>query len=64
MANLRTGSTGGALATVLIAIVVIWLVLKLLGVALKLAGLLILVGLGAFAFLAIKKRIGGPGGNA
>ena len=64
MADLKSGSVGGALATILIAIVVIWLVLKLLGVALKLAGLLILVGLGAVAFLAITKRLGGPGGRA
>ena len=60
MANLNGRSAGGALATVLIAIVVIWLGLKLLGVALKLAGLLILVGLGAAAYLAITRRIGGP----
>ena len=60
MANLKGRSVGGTLATILIAIVVIWLGLKLLGVALKLVGLLILVGLGAVAFLAVTKRIGGP----
>ena len=60
MADLKGRSAGGALATVLIAIVVIWLVLKLLGVALKLVGLLILVGLGAAAYVAITRRIGGP----
>ena len=64
MADLKGRSAGGALATVLIAIVVIWLVLKLLGVALKLVGLLILIGVGAVVFLAVTKRIGGPGGRA
>ena len=64
MANLGGKSVGGTLATILIAIVVIWLGLKLLGVALKLVGLLILVGLGAVAFLAVTKRIGGPSGRA
>ena len=54
-------SVGGAIATVLIAIVLVWLVLKLLGVAFKLIGLLILVGIGAAIFFAVKGRIGGPG---
>ena len=57
-------STGGAIATILIAIVVIWIVLKLIGVAFKLVGLLILAGLGVAAYLAVTKRIGGPGGRA
>ena len=60
MANDRGKSLGGAIATVLIAILLIWLVLKLLGVAFKLAGLLILVGIGVVAYLAVTKRIGGP----
>ena len=64
MANPHTKSIGGAIATVLIAIVAIWLVLKLLGVALKLIGLLILAGIGVAAYLAITRRIGGPGGRA
>ena len=64
MAGPRGQSIGGAIATVLIAIVAIWLVLKLLGVALKLVGLLILAGLGVAAYLAITKRIGGPDGRA
>jgi len=64
MAGPRGQSIGGAVATVLIAIVAIWLILKLLGVALKLVGLLILAGLGVAAYLAITKRIGGPDGRA
>ena len=54
-------SIGGAIATVLIAIVAIWLVLKLVGVAFKLIGLLILAGIGVAAYLAITQRSGGPG---
>ena len=53
-------SAGGTIATILIAIVVIWLGFKLLGVALKLVGLLILVGLGVAAYVAVTKRLGGP----
>jgi hypothetical protein len=64
MANQGGKSLGGAIATVLIAIVLIWVVLKLVGVAFKLIGLLILAGLGVAAYLAITKRIGGPGGRA
>jgi hypothetical protein len=39
-------------------------VLKLVGVALKAVGLLILLGLGVVAYLAVTKRIGGPKGRA
>jgi hypothetical protein len=61
MANDRGKSLGGAIATVLIAILLIWLVLKLLGVAFKLVGLLILGGIAVVAYLAVTRRIGGPG---
>jgi dolichol kinase len=64
MANGSGRSVGGAIATVLVAIVVIWLVLKLLGVALKLVALLVLAGIGVVAYLAVTKRIGGPDGRA
>jgi dolichol kinase len=57
-------SIGGAIATVLIAIVLIWVALKLLGVAFKLVALLIIGGLAIAAYLAVTKRIGGPGGRA
>ena len=57
-------SVGGAIATILIAIVAIWIVLKLIGVAFKLIGLVILAGLAVAAYLAVTKRIGGPGGRA
>ena len=60
MAGQGGKSLGGAVATILIAIIVIWLVLKLLGVALKLAGVLILLGVGAALFFAVRGRIGGP----
>jgi hypothetical protein len=60
MANDRGKSLGGAIATVLIAILLIWLVLKLLGVAFKLVGLLILGGIAVVAYLAVTRRIGGP----
>ena len=64
MANGRGQSIGGAIATVLIAIVLVWLVLKLLGVAFKLVGLLIIGGIAVAAYLAVTRRIGGPGGRA
>jgi hypothetical protein len=60
----RRGSTGRTISTILVAIVLIWLVLKLVGVALKAVGLLILLGLGVVAYLAVTKRIGGPKGRA
>jgi dolichol kinase len=60
MARQGGHSLGGSIATILIAIIVIWLVLKLLGVALKLVGLLILVGVAAALFFAVRGRIGGP----
>ena len=60
MARQSGQSVGGAIAMRIVAIIVIWLVLKLLGVALKLAGLLILLGVGAALFFAVRGRIGGP----
>ncbi|HYI64326.1 MAG TPA: hypothetical protein VEW71_05520 [Allosphingosinicella sp.] len=51
---------GSLIVTVLIALVAIWLVFKLLVGALKLVGLLIVVGLAFVAFYAVKRRIGGP----
>ena len=62
MANGSGKSLVGGIATVLIAIVLIWVALKLLGVALKLAGLLIIGGIAVVAYLAVTKRIGGPRG--
>ena len=60
MANEGGKSVGGAIATVLIAIVAIWLLVKVVGVVFKLLGLLLLAGLGVAAYLAVTKRIGGP----
>jgi hypothetical protein len=53
-------SLGSLLLTVVIAVVAIWLVFKLLVGALKLVGILIVVGLALAAFYAVKGRIGGP----
>ena len=64
MADGRGQSILGSLATILIAIVLIWVVFKLLGVAIKLAGLLIIGGVAVVAYLAVTKRLGGPGGRA
>ena len=51
----------GSLAlTIIIAVVAIWLVFKLLVGALKLIGILIVVGLAVAAFYAVKGRIEGP----
>ena len=60
MANGRGSSIGGGIATILIAIVLIWLALKLVGVAIKAVGLLIIGGIAVAAYLAVRKRIGGP----
>jgi hypothetical protein len=53
-------SIGSLIVKVVIAIVVIWLVLKLLGVALKLAGILIVIGLAVGAVLVGQRLLGGP----
>jgi hypothetical protein len=51
----------GSLAlTVIVAIVAIWLVFKLLVGALKLIGLLIVIGVVVAIFYAVKGRIEGP----
>ena len=60
MADMKRGSTAGGIATILIAVVVIWLGLKLIGVAFKLVGLLILGGLAVGAYLFVTGRLGGP----
>ena len=62
MANERGKSVLSTVATVLVAIVLIWIVLKAVGVVFKLIGLLLLAGLGVAAYLAVTKRIGGPRG--
>ena len=53
-------SVGSLLLTVLIAVVAIWLVFKLMVGALKLVGIVIVIGLALAAFYAVKRRIGGP----
>ena len=51
----------GSLAlTIIVAIVAIWLVFKLLVGALKLVGLLIVIGVVVAIFYAVKGRIEGP----
>jgi hypothetical protein len=54
-------STASLLVTILVAVVAIWLVLKLLGFALKLVGLLILVALAVGAFVVIRGLLGSGG---
>jgi hypothetical protein len=51
---------GSLVVTILIAVIAIWLVFKLLVGALKLVGLVIVVGLAFAAFYAVKRGIGGP----
>ncbi len=53
-------SVGSLLLTILIAVVAIWLVFKLMVGALKLIGIVIVIGLALAAFYAVKRRIGGP----
>ena len=53
-------SAGSLLVTIVFAVIAIWLGLKLLGVALKLVGVLILIGVAAIAYFGAVKLIGGP----
>ncbi len=53
-------SLGSLLLTIVVAVVAIWLVFKLLVGALKLVGIVIVIGLALAAFYAVKRRIGGP----
>ena len=53
-------SIGSLLLTILVAVVAIWLVFKLLVGAIKLIGIVIVIGLALAAFYAVKRRIGGP----
>ena len=53
-------SLGSLIVKILVTIVVIWLVLKLLGFALKLAGILIVIGLGVGAVLVGQRLLKGP----
>jgi len=55
---------GSLLVTILIAVVAIWLVFKLLVGALKLIGLVIVIGLAVAAFYAAKRMFGGNGGDS
>ena len=52
-------SLGSLLLTIVIAVVAIWLVFKLLVGALKLIGIVIVIGVALAAFYAVKRRIGG-----
>ena len=53
-------SLGSLIVKVIVTIIVIWLVLKLLGVALKLAGILIVIGLAVGAVLVGQRMLKGP----
>jgi hypothetical protein len=52
-------SLGSLVVAILVGIVAIWLFIKLLGVALKLVGILIGVGLAVAAFLFVERLIKG-----
>jgi hypothetical protein len=52
-------ATGSLIIKIIVAIVVIWLALKLLGFALKLAGILIVIGLGVGAVVVGQRLLGG-----
>ena len=51
-------STASTLATVLVAIIVLWLGLKLIGVAFKAVGLLIVIGIVVALYFGAQKMIG------
>ena len=53
-------SAGSLLVTIVFAVVAIWLGLMLLGVAFRLVGVLILIGLAVVVYLGAQKLIGGP----
>jgi len=53
-------SAGSLLVTFVFAVVAIWLGLMLLGVAFRLVGVLILIGLAAAVYLGAQKLLGGP----
>jgi len=53
-------SAGSLLVTIVFAVVAIWLGLMLLGVAFRLVGVLILIGLAAAVYLGAQKLLGGP----
>ena len=51
-------STASTLLTVVAVVVGAWLALKLLGVAFKLVGVLILIGVAAIAYFGARRLIG------
>ena len=53
-------SGGSMLVTIVFVVVAIWLGLMLLGVAFRLVGVLILIGIAAAVYLGVQKLIGGP----
>jgi hypothetical protein len=55
---------GSLLVTVLIAVVAIWLVFKLLVGALKLIGLVIVIGLAVAVYYGARKMLRGDGGDS
>jgi uncharacterized membrane protein YccC len=54
-------SIGALVIAILIGIVAIWLLINLLGIALKLVGLLIGIALAVIAFLYIQRMLKGGG---
>ena len=56
-------STGSLALSILVGVIAVVLVLKLLGAALKLVGLLIAVALAVGVYFVVRGRIGGGGGD-
>ena len=54
-------SAGSILATVLVVFVGVWLLFQILGFAIKLVGVLIIVGLAVAGGYAVARLLGGPG---
>jgi len=54
-------SLGSAVVAIIVAVIAIWLFIKLLGVALKLVAVLIGVGLAVAAYFFVERLIRGAG---
>ena len=50
---------GSAIVAILVGAVAVWLLIKLLGIALKLVAILVGAGLALAAYLAVRKMIAG-----
>ncbi|HEX8526247.1 hypothetical protein [Allosphingosinicella sp.] len=57
-------SIGSLLLSIVVAVIVIWLAIKLLGAALKLVAILIGIGIALLVFFVVRGMIDGGGGRA